>query len=239
MVGERDSRGRFKGKQGPTPPPNTPGDFTVDMQVGPLTALLHDIPALLHINLRNAFRVIGMQHRNALIRMHRAAPPRGGGLFPRKGAGDDLSRGTGRLLSDLSQGTELRGADINTLVMLRYMGRGVPYARVQEYGGTIRPVRRRVLTVPTIHHRTQAGISRGRAIHQEGYWRRTKGGSLFFFDKHTGLPLFGGFTKVYVPPRLKFVQTWDEAAPQRTEVLAGAVFAAVHGRKWAPGVARG
>lgn len=190
---------------------------------------------LLFENMRTALDVAAMLHERALKTLHRAPPAGGSGLIPVKSAGTSLSTITGGLLGPLSQGRELRGSTLSTLEMLRYIGRGIPYARIHEYGGEIRPVHARVLTIPTIHHRTQAGDQRGRAIHFAGHWVKTKKGSLLFFSDETGLPLFIGVTRVRIPPRLQFVALWEKGEEFRERMYVRATDDALSGKRYATG----
>lgn len=190
---------------------------------------------LLYVNMRNALSLAALIHEKQVRAYHRAPPPSASGdLIPKKSLGGPLSTVTRGLLGPLSTGHEVHGVNLDTLEMTRYIGRGIPYARIHEYGGVIRPRNAKVLTIPTIHHRTQAGDSRGRAIHFEGYWRRTKSGALFFFSKDTNLPLFLGVTRVTITPRLRFREFWKEGTARRTALFARAVGAAFNLERYPP-----
>lgn len=228
MAARRDSRGRFVGGGG-----GGPGDeFEWDDEE--FQKRLADAGTLLYQNLRRAFDLAGLLHERKLKSYHRAPPARTG-LIPTKPASSPLSTITGGLLGALSSGRELRGEKLADLMMTRYVGRGIPYARAQEEGATIRPVRRKVLTIPTIHARTQAGDVRGRVPHFKGYWRRSKSGALWFFQDGTNLPLFLGVTQVRIPPRLKFKEFWGADKDLRTRMFARAVSDALDGKVYAAG----
>lgn len=203
-------------------------DFEFEVDNDELDEFVRRFGPLLFTNLRNALSIAALLHERKLKDYHRAVPSRS--FIARKSPTSPLSTLTGTLLGPASQGRELRGSNTNSLEMIRYIGRGVPYARIHEYGGTIRPRRAKVLTIPTRFQRTQAGDARGRAIHFPGYWRRSKTGRLWFFSKDTNQPLFLGVTRVTIPPRLKFVEFWEQAAGFRAQMYARATREATEGK---------
>lgn len=186
------------------------------------------------VNMRNAIDLAGQIHENKLRDYHRAPPPSGSALVPRRSPTSPLGTVTRGLLGPLSTGREIQGTELSNLRMLRYIGRGIPYARIHEEGGEIRPRRAKVLTIPTRFHRTQAGDSRGRAIHFQGYWRRTKRGTLMFFQEGTDLPLFIGVQRVKIPPRLRFLDFWTEGEEFRRRMFVKAVALALDLKVYPP-----
>ena len=67
---------------------------------------------------------------------------------------------SGRLRNSI--GYEVSGAGLSDL-QLKVFSAGVPYANIQEYGGTIVPKRGRYLAIPTAANQTQGGRARGGA----------------------------------------------------------------------------
>lgn len=208
-------------------------EIQVEYDDGDFKEFLRRFGPLLYENVRTGIVVASAVHERKLKLYHRAVPA--GGFIARKPANSPLSTITGTLLGPGSQGVEIRGNRIENLVGIRYIGRGVPYALIHELGGTIRPRRAKVLTIPTRFHRTQAGDFRGRAIHFEGYWRKSKSGRLWFISSETGQPLFLGVTRVEIPPRLRFVAMWDDDKPLHEKIFARGVREAAEGKRYAPG----
>ncbi len=213
---------------------------------GDLGKRLDQIGPQLFRNLRAAMRFIAEKHQTALEQRHRGIPA-SGGLIPRKDPGAPLSRTTGRLLE--SAGYEITPPDtdrgraaLGQLQLLRFIGRGVPYARIQEEGGEIGPVSRKIITVPTRFMRTQGGDVRGRAIHFPGFWRKNKRkNTLYFFHRDTGEPLFKGVgpgldqETVKLPPRLGFVSLFKAQREGQRRLLEHAIKRGLEGKRLASG----
>ena len=103
---------------------------------------------------------------------------------------------------------------------------GVKYANLQEHGGTIKPVRRKWLTIPVGPALTAAGVARGPARSFPGLKfilskdkktallvmppLKTKGGKLRKGQDARGTIYFVLKKQVTVPGRLAFVKTWRE-----------------------------
>jgi hypothetical protein len=103
-----------------------------------------------------------------------------------------------------------------------------PYARLQEFGGTVTPKRAKYLTIPLDAAKTRAaGQVRGYARSWPGitFVRRLDDGRLcVFVRKGQGkrareIPIFLLVRSVTVPPRLGFREAWDADAPARDRVL--------------------
>lgn len=171
-------------------------------------------PERLYVGLRAA---IGAHHRRHL------AAFRGGRFHAgRSGAGVQTRSGAlGR-----SFGVEIRGTDLDSLIVLTRSS-GVPYARIQEAGGIIRPRRSRYLAIPLGAAKTPSGVLRAppRAW-ADTFVRRIGGGRLLIMQQRKGgaVPLFL-LTRgpVTLRPRLGFMSSFSD----RENELLRAVNAAV------------
>lgn len=129
---------------------------------------------------------------------------------------------------------------------LRVFVAGKRYARIQEFGGEVRPTQGRYLTIPIADNLAPAGRVRYPSAADlrdrypgQTYFVKGKAGSLLLFSK--GKPgakqakgkaakpqlLFVLRTKVKIPPRLGFRETWKKLAPDRDTRLRSAVAEAV------------
>jgi hypothetical protein len=143
--------------------------------------------------LRTAFRDAGAHHVAA---MGRRAPVRSGALRR-------------------SFGFELRGTGVD--ISMRLFAAGLPYARVQEYGGVIKPKNRRYLTVPLPDALTPAGVLKGgaRLVSLGGskyatadgeptFIFRSKAGNLLVATRRTHKLLYVLKSSVKLEPKLGF-----------------------------------
>lgn len=104
------------------------------------------------------------------------------------------------------------------------------YAPMQEYGGTVRPVRKKWLTIPLDAALTPAGVLRAPApMWRDTFFARSKRGNLILFQK-TGkkkiTPLFVLKKQTKIPARLGFFDTWGEGKTKRGKILEEAALSA-------------
>lgn len=125
---------------------------------------------------------------------------------------------------------------------------GKSYARIQEFGGEVRPTRARFLTIPTAGNLTGAGVARFPSARDfiqthpgETFFLRTKRGardSLLLMwkkpnpasrkssgvkGKDEAIPMFFLTRKVTIPPRLGFRKTWAAQQPERIRQIRDAL----------------
>lgn len=126
------------------------------------------MPALVDRELRGALVDWGRDwQRTMVLRMRGGAPG--------QSLADRLTTRTGALRSTFR--SEVHGRRIVDMrLRLHAGGRGAPYARIHEYGGTIRPRRAKALTVPLRAALTPSGALSGKAL------IRRKGGGGFTTD---------------------------------------------------------
>lgn len=113
----------------------------------------------------------------------------------------------------------------NRMTMTMFFGGGVPYARIHEYGGTIRPTRAQNLAIPVGDALTRAGVSRYGS--PTSIWGALK----FVLNKKTGKKLlaqagrgklnvlFVLVPEVTLPPRLNFGKTFTEEATKSVAAI--------------------
>lgn len=96
-------------------------------------------------------------------------------LRMRGGGSGTVGVRSGRLRSSLGQVTTVNGSLINTLLG----SMGVVYARIQEFGGTIRPKKGKYLAIPVGPALTAAGVARFGPRDVEGlFFIKTANGGL-------------------------------------------------------------
>lgn len=160
------------------------------------------------------------------------------------GGGARLSRRSGSLAG--SFGRDVTGKNLSDLRLTVFTT--ARYAPLQEFGGEVRPVARKYLTVPLDAALTaEAGATRSRA---EGWGRErtfvaeAADGRAYIFlrtgtprpsgwkpgqDDPSSVPLFLLTRKVTVPARLGFFATWEGDKEERMAEVAAAVDEALDG----------
>ncbi|HUW12556.1 MAG TPA: hypothetical protein VM537_22710 [Anaerolineae bacterium] len=144
-----------------------------------------------------------------------------------------LHNRTGALRNSL--GTSVTTASDLKGTRLALFSAGVPYARVQELGGTIRSKRPGgYLTIPLEDNMTPAGVTRmsaRRAIDQGARFWESAGGNVFIVDDEEGPPrkfLFLLKKQVRIRPgRLGFFKTWKNMTESRRRRQRGHVIDAI------------
>lgn len=141
--------------------------------------------------------------------------------FSHGGGGTKTTLGvrTGALRRSLR--THVTGSSMATL-KLRVVSRGVNYALLQEFGGTIKPKNAQDLYIPLSDNKTPTGVARmspRQAFNAGGFlYDDLKNFYLVIPGKGKGKPLKFMFIlkkSVYVPPRLGFFKTWKQMRLKR------------------------
>jgi len=128
-------------------------------------------------------------------------------------SGDKLMRRTGQLARSFI--TKIGGSSIGNLFGL--VETDSKYAKIHEYGGTIRPTNARFLTIPTEFNKTSAGVMRknARQLMSEGksFFKESRNGNLMLFTqtaRNTIKPMFILKDSVTIPARLGFRETAEK-----------------------------
>lgn len=133
-----------------------------------------------------------------------------------------LYRRTGELSRSIH--FEVKGQQLNTLTLRIYSDS--PYAKIQEFGGTIKPKNAQWLAIPLDAVKTGTGVARGGPRDYENtFFAKSKKGNLILFQKNEGkvTPLFVMKKEVTIPPRLGLHTTWDSLAERRNDLLRAAL----------------
>lgn len=151
------------------------------------------------------------------------------GPWRRNKSKNRLANRTGNLRRSFN--SRVTGGSISTLQLRATIGDAItaPYARIQEKGGTIRPKRGRMLTIPMPDNLKPSGVAKypsAKALTDVFLIKKkgAKGGAFLVRKKPSGEGLEFLWMlkpKVTLPPRLKFVETWESggAVRERKSIL--------------------
>lgn len=192
-------------------------EFTLELDDAATLKALAALPGKgTQTTLRRTLNVIGLEQSRWMATRQFAS-------YTGKSPSHGLQTRTGQLRRSIRH--EVRGSSIADLSLRMYViGR---QARIQEYGGDIRPVRARALTIPTPAALTPSGALSGRVrIRKDGSRYTTDLGDTFIFHTKRGeaaigikrkrdnvvITVRGGAPKafyilkhrVHIPPRLGF-----------------------------------
>jgi len=138
--------------------------------------------------------------------------------------------GVNRRTGNLARSFKSRTFDsslLNAIVLdVQPEGPGAKYANLQEFGGTIKPVRAKNLWIPIAGNLTPAGVARitpTEAINRGGFFAK----GVFFGKPLVGrgkakanpVPLFALKKSVTVPGRMGAERLWGESMPSLTARL--------------------
>ena len=134
---------------------------------------------------------------------------------------NSLARRSSALSRSFNKYTD--GSTIDDLALTIYTDS--KYARIHEFGGTIRPRKGKYLAIPLDAAKTGAGVSRmssPRNVAGLNYGGRSKAGNIILRDE-SGTPMFVLVRQVEIPPRLSMFKTWAEITPVIEGMLNSAI----------------
>lgn len=144
---------------------------------------------------------------------------RHGNPWPGGTTASSLSRRSGALVDSIKNSVQVYGttlADISGTI-----GSNVAYARIQETGGVIRPVRSKYLTVPLPAALNSDGTPKYRSARdwKNTFFLRSKAGNLLIVQRVGAdlVPLYVLKTEVTIPPRMKMLETLKTGLPYFVE----------------------
>jgi hypothetical protein len=181
-------------------------EATVDMKS--LQEATRKAPLRLYQELRRAVYVHHSRHYAQFRRARFHASRGGSGVQTRSGHLKDGFH------------VETSGHDLDSLEV-RTFSAGVPYARIQELGGTVVPRQRQWLTIPLDEAKTPGGQTRAPArAWTDTFFLPIAGERLLLMQRREGgaVPLFLLVKRSTLLPRLGFRLTWDA---MRGELAAG------------------
>lgn len=210
-----------------------------------LNESLRSVPERVYKPLRTEFENWGVDWKKAMARR-----------FTGTTGPDTLHSRSGTLLGGLH--ARVSGSSLDDL-RLAMTSEGAIYARMQQKGGTVRPVNAQYLTIPVLANlygsgnvRYPSALSLTEAFGEKRIvFFRSKKGSLLLGvrDVETGRQLkSGGFgapkrnrkgkvapffvlkKEVKIPPRLGFFETWDKLSDERSRGLERVARVALGGR---------
>ncbi len=168
--------------------------------------IFEDAPRSVVRRFTKALKTDGKEWEGKMARRFRAPLPLG------RNKNRTLHNRTGSLRQSLkSRVSDPTSVHARVTMSLRVFSAGVPYARIQEFGGTITPKRAKWLTIPLDANMTTTGVTKlsaRRAISKGGFFSTSKKGNLLIRDSE-GVPLFVLKKKVKIPKgRLGFFKMW-------------------------------
>lgn len=210
--------------------------WSLTIENGRLMMALKKAPDELNRRLRYALRDAANDIETRVIRGMVGFTP------GKRGPSDPLMHRTGKLAQSVDgfvTGTTIR--DLQGII--KAGGRDVPYARIQEYGGTIYP-KKKYLRVPLPEVLTPAGAVKGNYELFErarGDWRTgdgrptwISGRAIMVLDKGKPMPIWALITKSVIPPRLGIGKTIEERSPATQALLRDAIEGALKPRGTQP-----
>lgn len=138
-----------------------------------------------------------------------------------------------------SLGHRIEGDNLSNLSVSVYSS-GVKYARIQEYGGDVRPVKGKYLTIPLDAAMGPRGVPKKSSVrdYADGFFFESKAGNLIFaVSKVVGrgknarsqvVPLYVLKRKVTIPARFGLRQAWADLEAKRREQLQVALIAGLN-----------
>lgn len=128
---------------------------------------------------------------------------------------DQLATRTGTLRRSFRK--KITGRSFDNFVLLLFTN--VPYARIQEEGGTIKPEKAQFLAIPTQFAKTAAGVPKysgplrdNPELQARGVYPIATPWGLVLMAGDTDEPLFSLVRQVKIPPRLGMKDTLDKKA---------------------------
>ena len=183
-------------------------DIRVEVNTKELEKALDKAPLALFKHFKRELMQHHREHRSKVTRGMRGRP----GIQAR----------TGALRHSL--GIDAHGTRIGNL-FIRSFSAGVPYARIQEFGGTVNAKPGKFLAIPLKAAKAPAGIPRGTPRSFEGtFFITSKAGNLILMGLATGSasepePLFVMKKQVKVKGRLGFMKKWDAMRSERAKAI--------------------
>ena len=178
-----------------------------------------------------AARVLSRELKNYLDSVAETLRQRHSGAWPGGTTANTLSMRSGALVNSIVASVHVSGETFTTVQGT--IGSDVPYAKIQEEGGTISARNVTYLTIPL-----KAALNAdGTPIHDRArdwpntFVARSKAGNLIIFQKTLGkiVPLYVLRTSVVIPARLGLRTTLESGVPYFVGRAADAIMAAARG----------
>lgn len=156
-------------------------------------------------------RVLSQELREFLNQVSTALAQRHGGAWPGGTTETSLSKRTGALIASIAASVNVTGETFDAI--MGSIGSDVPYAAIQEYGGTIHAKNAQFLAIPLPPALDAQGVPlmMGPRAWPNTFVAKSKAGNLIIFQRRgtSIVPLYVLKTSVTIPPRLGLRTTID------------------------------
>jgi hypothetical protein len=177
-----------------------------------------------------ATSTLSEEMRDFLNGVAEAMAQRHGGGWPGGTGGKTLSKRTGALVQAIVGSVKVNGASFTTITG-EIGAPGIPYAKIQETGGTIKPKSSKFLCIPLPTALDGNGVPLRKSPRD---WENTfvatsKAGNLMIFQKRAGsiVPLYVLKDQVTLPPRLGMRDTLTAGLPYFVDHAVAAILKAM------------
>lgn len=175
--------------------------------------------------------VLKTELRNYLDSVALALQQRHGNPWPGGTTASTLSRRSGKLIASIPESVRVYGGSLGDIEGL--IGSAEPYARIQETGGTIYPVKAQWLTVPLPAALNSDGTPKKATAREwdNTFIIKSKAGNLIIVQKNGAdlIPLYVLKKSVTIPPRMKMRETVEVGIPYFQELAVEAMVKTIQG----------
>lgn len=174
------------------------------------------------------YPVVRKELQRFLDNVVEALARRHGNPYPTGTTGNSLSSRSGRLVESIKQNSLIKGDNLDNLVA--EFG-GIFYARIHEYGGTIKARRAKYLTIPLPDALNADGTPKKASARDWGktFIIQSKKGNLLIVRREGKnlTPLYVLKPSVYIAPRLNLRSTVETGLPPWIDELGDKLVAAL------------
>ena len=175
-------------------------------------------------------KALSKELREFLSQVVEAIVTRNSNSWPSGTTATSLSKRSGNLVAAIAGSVRVNGSTFND-IQGSIGAPGVPYAKIQETGGVIRPKNAKFLTIPLPAALNANGtpIMKSARDWPNTFCAKTKAGNLVIFQKRgaTIVPLYVLKTQVTIPPRLNMRTSLDAGLPYFVDKAMDAIVRSV------------
>jgi phage gpG-like protein len=163
--------------------------------------------------------ILSREMKSFLDEVAKALAERHGQAWPGGTSAQTLSKRSGKLVGSIVDSVRVTGTTMATVQGT--IGSDLPYARIQEFGGTITPKKAKFLAIPLPAALNANGtpIKSSPRDWPNTFCAKSKAGNLLIFQRRGTqiIPLYVLKSSVYIPPRLGLKKTLDAGIPYFVE----------------------
>jgi phage gpG-like protein len=175
-------------------------------------------------------KVLSRELKEFLDQVAQALSSRHGGGWPGGTSADTLSKRSGALIDSILRSVTVTGQTFDAI--RGTIGSDVPYAAIQEFGGTIVPKNSKYLCIPLPAALDSSGLPLQSSPRDwpNTFVARSKAGNLLIFQRRgtSIIPLYVLKSSVTIPPRLGLKKTLDAGLPYFVERAMDQMVAALN-----------